>query len=1021
MSTPMDHIAYLSQEIGPRPAGTEEEQQAALYITERLQKDAHLSAQIEDFTCSSDALMTPIICYAAAFVAILLGVLLPVVAIPAAIIALAAVALIALELFDHPVISQLFMKGVSQNVVAKYEPTRTDEAAGSRRRKVIIVANYDSGKVRREASGVFVRALRPLRYASFGGTVVAALFVLIRSFAATEGAASMVFAVLAIICAIPAALQLAFALMEKFAPFVEAANNNASGVSVMLEVARRLGNGEVSADAPISTGEEISFGATQRTPASVSDNLVQLKEEPISSTSVYSANEGKDRSGAVVAAAGTLAEAAAKAQALSEEHAEAAQKAAAEEAIQAQKAAEEARILEEERLKAQQAAIEAASQASKPQAASVPDWYRKATEKAREKKADTGEESKGKEHYRSRFADYPTGEAEESNLSNAAEVSVSSTEASEEPSVETHPLEAPKPSAEMYALYSSPVETQTDSVVSDGGEPGIPFEQDIPSDAGAEALPLGSELQIEQKDSVTLQEQDAPAQAPAAETTRLPQMMYYVPPVDRSAVQAERAQKERVVVRANDDSFGSSESASGLVGMRAYEAAVSHQQVDQGVSVPQINTQGENSTKVISPNIPVVDLPSIELPSMTPPEPRPISFSELRQRAPLAEDSSAVSQSSARPSLSAALPSINVSASRGAYEVEPSAQTQNTNVSLTGSFAAIESIGADPVGDELLEGLNPEDIYVDDADDSVFQEDFTEMGAYAGSGYVEMPQSRVGKFFGKFRRKKNDDAEESAQEWLGVDESFDARSVGKARGGWESFRDDDDWEGGAFSNLRARIQSASPSRSSADAPQTDGDVTSRQIEPELVSSVSSDSFASAYEAALRHAEAASEKIETEDDIHQIYSFAAGDINTEVWFVALGSELAGNGGIKAFLAAHASEMRGAIVLNLEALGSGTLSYLDHEGDLKQVKCSPRMKRFIKKASQASGVQLSSSAIDWKESPASYAAKHRVQTMTLVGMDGFTPAHYAQPDDVLENINQESLDASADFVVELLKNI
>ena len=24
MSTPMDHIAYLSQEIGPRPAGTEE-------------------------------------------------------------------------------------------------------------------------------------------------------------------------------------------------------------------------------------------------------------------------------------------------------------------------------------------------------------------------------------------------------------------------------------------------------------------------------------------------------------------------------------------------------------------------------------------------------------------------------------------------------------------------------------------------------------------------------------------------------------------------------------------------------------------------------------------------------------------------------------------------------------------------------------------------------------------------------------------------------------------------------------
>ena len=46
----VDHVAYLSQQIGPRPAGTEEEQQAALYITEQMQKDAGLSAVIEDFT-----------------------------------------------------------------------------------------------------------------------------------------------------------------------------------------------------------------------------------------------------------------------------------------------------------------------------------------------------------------------------------------------------------------------------------------------------------------------------------------------------------------------------------------------------------------------------------------------------------------------------------------------------------------------------------------------------------------------------------------------------------------------------------------------------------------------------------------------------------------------------------------------------------------------------------------------------------------------------------------------------------
>ena len=172
---------------------------------------------------------------------------------------------------------------------------------------------------------------------------------------------------------------------------------------------------------------------------------------------------------------------------------------------------------------------------------------------------------------------------------------------------------------------------------------------------------------------------------------------------------------------------------------------------------------------------------------------------------------------------------------------------------------------------------------------------------------------------------------------------------------------------------------------------------------------------------MRHAASEGDKIETAEEIQQIYSFAAGDINTEVWFVALGSELANNGGIKAFLAEHAPEMRGAVIVNLEALGGGTLSYLEHEGDLSQAKCSPRMKRFIKKASQASGVQLASASIDWKESPASYAAKHRMQAMSLVGMDGYAPARYAQANDMVENIDSQSVDAAADFVVELLKNI
>lgn len=1057
MSTPMDHIAYLSQEIGPRPAGTEEEQQAALYITERLQKDAHLSAQIEDFTCNSNALMTPIICYGVAIVAVLLGIILPVIAIPATVLVLAAAGIAISEALDHPILSQAFTKGVSQNIVAKYEPTQSSDAAGSRRRKVIVVANYDSGKVRRETAGVFVRALRPLRYGALGGMVVAAVFMLLRGVVLSEGAASLALAVLAGVCLIPSAVLLVFALLEKFGPFTEAANDNASGVAVMLEVARRLGNGEVSADAPIATGEDVSFVSEKREPSSISDNLVQLKDGPIVADT---AQQRKETMAALTGAPeGPLAEVAAKAAELNEKHAQeeaaADARAAYEERVRARHeaeaaAAEAARIAE-----AQAASAAAAAAASRP--ASVPDWYKKATEKAREKMAESNEQAAADDTYRSRFADYPTGAAQATVAAEPAtaqdEAATPAVVAASEPVVsepaapaaraaraaeplavsvadESKEIEAPKPSADMYAVKpAEPVAVEAADPAQELTQENQPTQTEIevaPVSASEEPLPEAQQPAADK----------APV-SPAAATTRLPQMMYYQPPADRSAVQAERATTPRVIVEATAaeavDIAVDEKVAAQQSGVAAYEAAIAGSaHASEGIEAA---APVQPAAKVISANIPVVDLPRIELPPMVAPEPKPISFDELRQRAPLAHAAENRGTEAAKSLLSTSVPQIETPAlgatvampsipaapavGAGAYEV-PSAE-QRSNVSLTGSFSAISSIGAEPVGDELLEGVEPEDMYIDDADDSAFQSDFTETGAFAGPGYVEMPQSRVGKFFGKFRRKKKEE-EESASEWLGVGDDFDAREVGKARGGWESFRDeDDDWNGGAFSNMRARVLGEANGAASADAAEQTPAPAPATPAVSQGASVSSDSFASAYEAALRHAASEGDKIETAEEIQQIYSFAAGDINTEVWFVALGSELANNGGIKAFLAEHAPEMRGAVIVNLEALGGGTLSYLEHEGDLSQAKCSPRMKRFIKKASQASGVQLASASIDWKESPASYAAKHRMQAVSIVGMDGYAPARYAQANDMVENIDSQSVDAAADFVVELLKNI
>ena len=167
----LDHVAYLSQQIGPRPAGTEEEQQAALYITEQMQKEAGLSAVIEDFSGAGSADAPRAICCGATLVVAVLALFLSVMAIPALIVSLIALLLLVAEVLDRPVLSKAFARGVSQNVVAKYEPGYTAEAGGSRRRKIILVARYDSGKVRSELKQPFLSALPVLRWVNLGAMV----------------------------------------------------------------------------------------------------------------------------------------------------------------------------------------------------------------------------------------------------------------------------------------------------------------------------------------------------------------------------------------------------------------------------------------------------------------------------------------------------------------------------------------------------------------------------------------------------------------------------------------------------------------------------------------------------------------------------------------------------------------------------------------------------------------------------------------------------------------------------------
>ncbi|MEG1906073.1 MAG: aminopeptidase [Gordonibacter sp.] len=1067
----VDHVAYLSQQIGPRPAGTEEEQQAALYITEQMQKDAGLSAVIEDFAGAANEDIPRAICCAVTLVVAVLALFVSMLAIPAILIALAALLLFAAEVFDKPVLSKLFARGVSQNVVAKYEPGYTAETGGSRRRKVVLVAHYDSGKVRSELKFPFIAALPVLRWINLGAMAFVPLLLLVRTtlFLHATGVVEIALNVLLVIALVFVALPIIEMLAHKFAAYNEAANCNAAGVAVLLDVARRVGRGRVSeaelasseeatihgeeaarAAGLVPEGVEIVYAASKVKPpeivpqsegarlaaakaavaaltgkpvsgrmsADLAANLVQVKEPalPIPTDAEYQAQRDDTREAFMTIPPETV-----------------------QTAIENAAAAQGDEDPTPSVLESYAAGPVPSAYSAPSDNGGVPDWFKKAQEKAKKPAADN------KTVQRSRYAD-----ALEAALAENADHSddgqprpMTEIEArlqsvhegireirAPQLQVTSESGEGASPSPSVQVLGGDdPIGTEAPQLTA---QPGVdPFSAPLPGAIGSPEPGATSAMPPIDVNELRL------GNLPSVKDVRMPSFL------DPARAQAEkleeRGDQNRTARRV--DVTAAEIGASGRIKVLppAYSDASGGQ-----------DAQGAGTLEHATQRRPIV-LPDI---GMSTPNLAPIT--ELpKQRAPLAEVEA--SGKSAAKSLLTMLPSIvpaqeqEVAGATGGFaygEGEPTqrrsdlrtalpslsgsiSRQDESAVSTAGSFAPAGATGAfAPIGDELLENVDPDDIYVDDADDSAYDGEYTETGAFAGPGYVEMPTSRGRRLFDKLRsRKRKKEVEPSPQEWLDVDESFDARSAGAARGGWESFQEEDQegYEDG-FEERSYTVPENEPLPYYAedDAYLEDDEFPSDNRPRWNGGGFSRQRLGRANEiAAEGYDEDLSEPYRTDfeapAELDHIYQFRNPDVNTEVWFVALGSELAHHGGMRAFLAEHNQDLRGSIIIDLDALGAGNLSLIEREGSYRKAKASSRMRRYTKKASQATGIPIETGAILWQDSAASTAIRQGFQAMHLAGMDGAKPAFYAQGDDVLENIDEETLGNSSDFVMELLKNI
>ena len=1227
-----EHIAYLSQEIGARPAGTEEEQQAALYITEQFQKEAGLPANIEDFNGVGDPHLPSMICCGAAVVLALLSLIVPVLSIIGVIGCLAAAGLFAAEYLDKPIISKLLGKGVSQNVVAKYAPAASEDGEGARRRKVILVARYDTGKVRAELAGPTAQVMPLVGKISFGAMVALPVLLLIKGVAlgSSEGALTTIFTLLTVIAMLLTAIPLALGALHQTAAYNEGANCNASGVAALLELARRIGAGRVS-EAEIAEredalmhgpeaayesglvpeGAEFVYSSHPRSSMEDEESLIAAKAaisalsgKPVDGMTAEEVErnlqkiERHDREEAEEEARMQRMEARAiesarrdaeqarlaaeqEQQALEAQQAEEAEKAQAE--LEAQQAAMQQAEFEAQQAAAQQAAaqqaaaqqMQAAAEQQRAAQASVPDWYARAQEKAKkprnaEKPAQRSRyasaldaavaESAGHfakansivEHELERSFDIdrdairevrapqwatiapvqPAVQPEtEQPVVNAAssEVSVNAVSAAEQAAhMQQIPVQE-EPAVQITAPQQAvQLDAQVETASADETAPAAPQDDAVVAAPVPEASAPAAEPALERAAAQQPVAQFASAQVSAPEPVQAqvvaptevadPFATAATPPIDVTKLHLEDVppmgdvpmpaflDPRKVQEEAQSRQSDAPRSGNRVDVTQASINEAGRVDAANAPAVPMPAPASESADEMVPelqakpldiPDASVVPAAPVTLPEISATVPAAPVAAEVKQRAPLADVESAGKTAArsllnllpsigssdikasheqegeeagepgekkdSKPSLLASLPSLS-----GSIKAADAAQAQ-PGVNAAASFGTAGATGSfAPVSSELANTMDPEDMYVDDADDSAYDDHFTETGAFAGPGYMEMPKSRFRRLFDKFLHRK-DDEEDTPQEWLDVDDNFEARAAGKARGGWESFQEEHYEQGeyqGDYAVEADQDAAAYPGATQALPALQSDDLgatqawTPQPIDVEAagqeVSQVAyDDSFnvddvadneqsgsnrfrpwhGGAYSARrMENSNLSSEEladeaaaaavptpVELNEELNEVYQFRNPDIDAEVWFVALGSELAQNSGMKAFLEAHQSELRGAFIVDIDAIGAGDLTMIEREGFLKPSKTSSRMKRYIRKASQATGIKVASGALLAEESAASYAAKHGCQVTHLVGMEGGKPALYGQQDDIVENIDEKKLASNVDFLMELLKNM
>lgn len=1019
----MDYTEYLSKEIGPRPAGTEEEQQAALYITEQIQKEAGFTANIEEFSTSSNNEASRAILALASIVVTILAMILPILAIPAFIITAAAAAVYVLEAFDRPVISRILSRGASQNVVAKYQPS-FDAADGdvprARSRKIVLVAHYDTGRVNPPIVERFESFNLPLPLVCMVAMVLVAFFALLRVFMAPGGGMGLlVLNVLSIIALLVCALPAARALLMRSAAYNEGANNNATGTAALIEIARRISRGSVSeADLAQNADDDLVIhGEEAVREAGLVPEGAQIRYEAkqLVPPAELGAHDEEERLLAAKAAIAALTGKPVERRVYGSV-ADKLVNSYADENYEGDLVSHGEPVASDASAPVYAPAYSnafatPADPAAPPMSSALPEsgeadgfqnapsWFIAAQRNAKRSDDASGSAPVQRSKYTEAMEYAERERADRVEEERAAAQAQAQVQAQAQLGTE---VSAP---AQVQGQAQSYLEAQTQLVAEAEAEvearPALEVDAEVPQGS----MPVSP----------------TPGTMPAANGAAPDSTIAMAAPVPAAEIVAELAAAEAVESESAAADTASASAPSAQIAANADDGAsprdvaisdevpmIDHEPVarERITVLPTIDSAASDSpsrpsaaTSVASPSKSgILRKIRTNIPSLSG-FIDPVSAGEPKGKGGVVAPNSSAAEAhrkAARRAAAEAVPMVvNVPDPAGANApaaADAAASSSASSAPIAAGSDSKRAVGSLP----SISGAS--------ANDDI---DYN----------MEVPRSRAGSLLGRLRSDKGADMTDTPQEWLNVDDDFEARNVGRERGSWESFRDDqyfdddeefddfgmgDDgrssrsartrrnWQGGAYARKQlGHVNMRSGADSDADEVVPE-ELPEAEVNPSLTG-----------------------------EIEQIYHFRNPQFNTEIWFVAIGSDGDGHNGARAFLEEHADELRGSMVIEVESLGAGALSVATEEGRIRKVTASSRVKRYTRSAVSATGIALDNVSLAGTDSIASVVQKAGFQSMHLFGAENGRPALKGSADDVLENVDELLFDDHVNFVFELLK--